>query len=104
MAKVRFMELVESVSGKYCHSNPNSVIFQRRKTCNVVCHIHNPYTGPATPEQVEQQTKFAQAQAAVAEVFGNPTELTAYTEAYKANPEGYASLRGYIFAKEYAKL
>ncbi len=104
MAKVVFMELVESVSGKYCKQNPDSPIFQKRKTCNVVCHIHNPFTGPATAKQQEVQANFASAHAAVKSVMSDPSLLAEATAAWKANPGKYSTLRGFIFAQEYAKL
>ncbi len=103
MAKVTFIDLVDSVSGKYCKKDPNGTIFQKRPTCNVVCHIHNPYTGPATAAQVAVRTKFTAAVAATNAAMADPVQSAAYLTAFKAQTK-YATLRGYIFAQEYATL
>lgn len=103
MAKVTFTHLVESVRGKY-GPTATSPIFQKRKSCNVVYHVHNPYTGAASDEQVAAQGRFKTVWQTVTTVMEDPVKLKEYNDAYKANPEKYSSLRMYIFAKEYAKL
>ncbi len=102
--KVELMELVDSARGKYCKSNPNGVIFQKRKTGNVAYHVHNPYTGPASANQEAVKTRFKAAQEAVKEIRLNPSELKAYQDAFKANPGKYSTLQGFMVAAEFAKL
>ncbi len=101
MAKVRFMELVDGVSGKFCKVKPDSPIFQQRKTCNVVYHQHNPSTADPTPEQLAQQQKFAAAVAQVNTIMADNAQVATYREAF-AKQTKYKTLRGYIFADVYA--
>ncbi len=102
--KVEFMELVNSARGKYCKSNPQGLIFQKRATGNVAYHVHNPYTGKPSAAQEAVKDRFSAAQAAVKAVRQNPTEFKAYQDAFRDNPGKYTTLNGYMFAKEFAKL
>ncbi len=102
MAKVRFMELVDSVSGKYCKVSPTSPIFQKRKTCNVVCHIHNPYMGDATAKQESAKAKFKATHAQVQNILRDDEQVATYQAGF-AEQTKYSTLRGYIFAQLYAE-
>lgn len=53
--------------------------------------------------EISARTKFKQAVTATNTALSNPTQLSTYTAAYKKNPEGYKTIRGYIFSKEYSK-
>ena len=64
--------------------------------------ICNPRTSPPSEAETATRTKFAQVQAAMAAL--TEEEKSAYATAFKKNSKGYKTLRGYIFAQEYAKL
>ena len=63
--------------------------------------ICNPRTKPFSEQELARQTKFRQAIAAVNEL--TEEQKTAYATAFK-NQSKYGTLRGYMFAQEYAKL
>ena len=93
------MELISKLSGKLCsHSD---IYFAERNGTQYTGKICNPYTGEPTEKQIAVRTKFAQTIEAI----------NALTEEQKADYENafrrqkkYRTLRGYIFAMEYAKL
>ncbi len=102
MAKVIFMELVDSVRGKYCRSKSDSPIFQKRKTCNTVYHIHNPFAGAASAAQVAAKTKFTNVTAQVKAIMADDEQVATY-KANFAKQTKYSTLRGFIFAQLYAE-
>ena len=63
--------------------------------------ICNPRTKPFSEQELARQTKFRQAIAAVNAL--TEEQKTAYATAFK-NQSKYGTLRGYMFAQEYAKL
>ena len=93
MAKYVPIEMVKSYSGKICeHSD---VYFAKKGNTLYTGKICNPRTKPFSEQELARQTKFRQASAAV----------KALTEEQKfKNQKKYGSLRGYMFAQEYAKL
>ena len=99
MAKIKPMILVERLSGKVCgHSN---TYFAERNGTQYTGTICNPYTGEPTAKQIAVRQKFADTYAAMDALTEEQRE--AYQEAFKKQKK-YRSLRGYIFAQEYAKL
>ena len=60
-------------------------------------------TTAATAAQTAVRTKFATAVANTATILADPDQLAAQIAAWKANPEGYTSVRTYTFAQEFAK-
>ena len=99
MAKLKPMILIERLSGKVCgHSN---TYFAERNGTQYTGTICNPYTGEPTAAQIAVRTKFQAVIAAIAAL--SSTEIDAYKEAFKKQKK-YPTLRGYIFAQEYAKL
>ena len=96
------MDLVKSMTGKICqHSD---ISFAQRgetlytqKRCNPRDLEKNPYS----TAELARQTKFTTALANVAAL--TSTEIDAYKEAFEKQKK-YSSLRGYMFAQEYAKL
>lgn len=103
MAKVNFVEFVDSVQGKYCRKRADGPIFAERKDTGTryVYHIHNPFAGDPTPKQMAYRDVFSDAHTAVATVYADATQLNAAKAAFKKQKK-YRSLRGYIFAREYA--
>ena len=102
MAKYVPIEMVKSYSGKICeHSD---VYFAKKGETLYTGKICNPRDlakKPFSADELARQTKFHQAIAAVNAL--TEEQKTAYATAF-ANQKKYASLRGYMFAQEYAKL
>ena len=102
MAKYVPIEMVKSYSGKICeHSD---VYFAKKGDTLYTGKICNPRDlakKPFSTDELARQTKFRQAIAAVNAL--TEEQKTAYATAF-ANQKKYASLRGYMFAQEYAKL
>ena len=99
MAKYVPIEMVKSYSGKICeHSD---VYFAKKGNTLYTGKICNPRTKPFSEQELARQTKFRQAIAAVNAL--TVEQKTAYATAFK-NQSKYGTLRGYIFAQEYAKL
>ena len=99
MAKYVPIEMVKSYSGKICeHSD---VYFAKKGNTLYTGKICNPRTKPFSEQELARQTKFRQAIAAVNALTAE--QKTAYATAFK-NQSKYGSLRGYMFAQEYAKL
>lgn len=99
MSQVKPNALIESMSGLLC-SHSDTYFFRKNgkvftgKRCN-------PYKGEPTANQTAQRAKFAQARAAVKALTAE--QKTAYAEAFKSQRK-YATLQGYIFAMEFAKI
>ena len=99
MAKIKPMQLLSRLSGKVCgHSN---TYFAERNGTQYTGTICNPFKGEPTAAQIAVRTKFQSVIAAIAAL--SSTEIDAYKEAFKKQKK-YKSLRGFIFAQEYAKL
>ena len=99
MAKYVPIEMVKSYSGKICeHSD---VYFAKKGNTLYTGKICNPRTKPSSEQELARQTKFRQAIAAVNAL--TVEQKTAYATAFK-NQSKYGTLRGYMFAQEYAKL
>ncbi len=99
MAKYVPIEMVKSYSGKICeHSD---VYFAKKGNTLYTGKICNPRTKPFSEQELARQTKFRQAIAAVNALTAE--QKTAYATAFK-NQSKYGTLRGYMFAQEYARL
>ena len=86
MAKYVPIEMVKSYSGKICeHSD---VYFAKKGNTLYTGKICNPRTKPFSEQELARQTV---------------EQKTAYAAAFK-NQSKYGSLRGYMFAQEYARL
>ena len=99
MAKYVPIEMVKSYSGKICeHSD---VYFAKKGNTLYTGKICNPRTKPFSEQELARQAKFRQAIAAVNALTAE--QKTAYAEAFTKQSK-YGTLRGYMFAQEYAKL
>ena len=99
MAKYVPIEMVKSYSGKICeHSD---VYFAKKGNTLYTGKICNPRTKPFSEQELARQTKFRQAIAAVNAL--TVEQKTTYAAAFK-NQSKYGTLRGYMFAQEYAKI
>ena len=91
--------MVKEYHGKICeHSD---VYFAKKGNTLYTGKICNPRTKPFSEQELARQTKFRQASAAVKAL--TEEQKSAYATAFK-NQKKYGSLRGYMFAQEYAKL
>ena len=91
--------MVKSYSGKICeHSD---VYFAKKGNTLYTGKICNPRTKPFSEQELARQTKFRQAIAAVNALTAE--QKTAYAAAFKYQSK-YGTLRGYMFAQEYAKI
>ena len=102
MAKYKPIIMVEYYRGKICgHSD---TYFQKRGRTLCTGRICNPRDinkKPYSAAELARQQKFAQTRAAVKAL--TTEQKTAYAEAFKSQTK-YATLQGYIFAKEYEKI
>ena len=99
MSKIKPMILVDRLSGKVCgHSNTYFAVRNGTQYTGTIC---NPYTGEPTDKQIAVRQKFADTYAAMANL--TEEQKDDYKEAFRKQKK-YRSLRGYIFAQEYAKL
>ena len=99
MSKFKPMELISELRGKVCgHSNRYFAVRYGTQYTGTIC---NPYTGDPSEAQIANRQKFASTNAAIAEL--TEEQKDAYKEAFHKQKK-YRSLRGYIFAQEYAKL
>ncbi len=104
MAKIYYPEHIARIQGKVCRKDPDGITYMTRKDTGTkfVQHRHATVYDP-TPAQVAVNTKFASASAATAAVMSDPVQIAAMRDAFKAQKK-YKTLRGYVFAQEYAKL
>ena len=99
MSKIKPMELISELSGKVCgHSNKYFAVRYGTQYTGTIC---NPYTGEPTEKQIAVRQKFADTYAAMAAL--TEEQKADYEAAFKKQKK-YRSLRGYIFAMEYAKI
>ncbi len=104
MAKIYYPEHIARIQGKVCKKDPNGLTYCRAVSGkNYVQHRHVGTYKP-TAMQEEVNARFKTAQAAVKTIMEDPAQIKNYHAQWKANPGKYSTLRGYIFAKEFAKL
>lgn len=99
MARYVPMDLLLSLSGKLCgHSD---VYFANRKGTHYTGKICNPYKGEPSVLQIAQRNKFKQVQLALAAL--TEEQKAAYEVAFRKQND-YKTLRGFMFAQEYANI
>ncbi len=99
MARYKPIEVLKSLSGKVCsHSD---MYFANKKGTRYTGKICNPRTKPFSAAELACQGKFKAANDAVKAL--TEEQKNAYAESF-ASQSKYTSLRGYMFAQEYAKL
>lgn len=87
--------------GKICKHS--AIIYKKKGTTQFTSQLCNPRTAPFSAEEQARQLKFKQAVAAAKDVLlDNELRAVAETE-FKAQSKR-TTLRGYIVAREYAKL
>ena len=94
--------MVKEYHGKICEHSDTYFQKRGRTLCTGrICEPRDLNKKPYSAEELAAQTKFAQARAAVKALTAE--QKTAYATAFK-NQSKYASLQGYMFAMEYAKI
>ena len=104
MAKYEPIDMVNHYRGKICgHSDTyfakrNGTLFTGR-----ICNPRDLTKKPYSADEIATHQKFSSVIEAIKALTAE--QLTAYETAFAAQkPKRYATLRGYIFAQEYAKL
>ncbi len=101
MARYVPIELIQSLSGKVCeHSD---TYFARRNNTLYTVKRCNTRTKPFTEAEKQRQSNFKTAAANTTAALADENKRTTYQEQFK-NQRKYATLRGYVFAQELAKL
>lgn len=102
MSRFKPMDLLSKLSGKLCsHSD---MYFAERNGTQYTGKICNPYMGQPTENQLIVRNNFASTIVAINAL--TDEQKQAYIAEY-ANPKNrkqYKTLRGFIFAQEYAKI
>ena len=101
MSNIKLEAPFTAFRGKICkHSK---IIFAQRKGTQYTSQICNPRTKPFSEAEVERQAKFKQAVVNANAALADATQKAAYEEAFGKQSK-HKTLRGYVIAKEYAKL
>ena len=101
MSKINLEAPFTAFRGKICkHSK---IIFAQRGQTQYTSQICNPRTKAYSEEEIARQGKFRTAVSNANTALADATQKAAYETEYKAQSK-YKSLRGYVIAKEYAKL
>ena len=103
MAIIKNSTPFDSVQKKF--SGSDEIHFRNRKKDNATIgvRVKHPYNGGSSVAQQTVREKFKTVRAQVDAIMADPEQRAAYNTKYKAQKK-YLSLRGYIFAQEFAKL
>ncbi|MBR4547213.1 MAG: hypothetical protein IKO66_04090 [Paludibacteraceae bacterium] len=102
MAKYKPIDMVKEYHGKICEHSDTYFQKRGRTLCTGrICEPRDLEKKPYSAEELAVRSKFTQARAAVKAL--TTEQKTAYATAFK-NQSKYATLQGYMFAMEYAKL
>ena len=111
MAQTLFEDPITSLNGKICrHKKTIYKVFRAsgKRFTTQICNPRNLSTNPYTQDELERQTKFATARTNMDAAMADPVKKAQYEAAFKQQKNGkkpkYATLYGYVFAMEYAKL
>ena len=103
MAIIKNSTPFDSVQKKF--SGSDEIHFRNRKKDNATIgvRVKHPYNGGSSEAQQAVRETFKTVRAQVDAIMADPEQRATYEAKYKAQKK-YLSLRGYIFAMEYAKL
>ena len=101
MSKFNLEAPFSDFKGKICKHT--KIIYKRLGNTNYTSQICHPRTEPFSNDELARQSLFAQASAATKTVLADSTQKATATAEFKAQKK-YSTLRGYVFAREYAKL
>ena len=93
----------DSIKRKFAKSD--QIHFRNRKADNATISIRmkHPYDGGSSAQQLAQRAKFTQATAATVTALATPETKATYVAEFKKQHK-YITLRGYVFAQEFAKI
>ncbi len=104
MSRITVAYPFEAIQGKV--NKQDSAYFCKRNGKTYLNRVVNTNTSSPTEAQLNMQTLFStctkNTNAIMADTSGE--DYAAYKAAWQSNSSGYTTLRGYVFAKEYAKL
>ena len=102
MAIIKNATPFDSVRKKF--SGSDEIHFRNRKKDNATIgvRVKHPYNGGSSEAQQAVRETFKTVRAQVDAIMADPEQRATYEAKYKAQKK-YLSLRGYIFAMEYAK-
>lgn len=99
MAKIKPMELIQSMSGKVCgHSDTYFTVRYGQTYTATMC---NKRATPYSETEIKQHIRFKAANAAAVKRMQDPTHMAQDQKDFKAQKR-YKSLRGYLVAKAFA--
>ena len=103
MAIIKNATPFDSIKKKF--SGSDEIHFRNRKKDNATIgvRVKHPYNGGSSEAQQAVRETFKTVRAQVDAIMADPEQRATYEAKYKAQKK-YLSLRGYIFAMEYAKL
>ena len=103
MAIIKNSTPFDSIKKKF--SGSDEIHFRNRKKDNATIgvRVKHPYNGGSSEAQQAVRKTFRTVRAQVDAILADPEQRATYEAKYKAQKK-YLSLRGYIFAQEYAKL
>jgi len=101
MSKIKLETPFTSFRGKICKHT--KIIYVERGGTKYTSQICNPRTKPFSADELARQNKFKNAAQATVTALADPVQKAAYEVAFNAQKK-YKTLRGYVFAQEYAKL
>ena len=102
MAKYKPIDMVKEYRGKICEHSDTYFQKRGRTLCTGrICEPRDLAKKPYSEKEIATHTKFQQTYAAIKAL--TPEQKAEYKTAFEAQSK-YTSLRGYIFAKEYAKI
>ena len=101
MSKIKLEDPIKELRGKICkHSD---TIYKQVYNTRFTSRICNPYKGDPTTAQLAGRTKFKSSITAVNAIMADADQRATALAEFKKQSK-YPSLRGFLIAKEYAKL
>ena len=103
MALIKPSTPFDTIKRKFAKTD--EIHFRNRKADNatISVRVKHPYDGGHSQAQLANRLKFTQAQAAADAAMTDTQQREAYETTFRKQHK-YITLRGYIFAKEYAKI
>lgn len=101
MAKVTYIDPVETVSGKIGKSHKSVYYFRPDINCTYIAQPRKS-TVPPTADQLAMQEQFAATTARVKQAMADSAQAAIYKEAWLKQTK-YKTLRGYIFSQLYGQ-
>lgn len=101
MAKVTYIDPVETVSGKIAKHHDSVYNYRADIDCKYITQPRKSTVAP-TADQLAMQEQFARTAARVKQAMSDSAQVAIYKEAWKQQSK-YKTLRGYIFSQMYGQ-